>query len=212
MTNDEIRDLILRTLYDTHRADRGRTGGAKSIREIQQLVRPHGLKQQDVGHNLDYLVQKGWIKEVVRQRNFTTNRGTTQSAEQVTFKISDAGIDRIEQASTYQRSPVGGSINITNIQGVTVVGNDNVVNTSFTELSRQLMDARQVVLASPAVADAAKLEIVADIDTLQSQLQRPMPHAGVVRQVWTSLENALTAAGLIELGAKIAALVAPLLV
>jgi hypothetical protein len=136
MTNDEVRDRILRHLYETHSTDRGRGGGAQTTRELQQALRPLGLKQQDVGHNLDYLVQKGWVREVVHERTFTTPRGTTQSPERITYKISDAGIDRIEAASTYQGGPAGGGINITNIHGVTIVGNDNVVNTSFTELSR----------------------------------------------------------------------------
>ncbi len=95
MTNDEVRDLILRHLYESHRTDRGRTGGAQSIRDLQAAMRPHGLKQQDVGHNLDYLVQKGWVREVVSERKFTTPRGTTQSSEKVSYKISDTGIDRI---------------------------------------------------------------------------------------------------------------------
>ena len=63
----------------------------------------------------------------------------------MTYKISDVGMDRLQVASVYQKPPCSGSINITNIQGVTVVGNDNVVNTAFTELSRTLADARQLV-------------------------------------------------------------------
>jgi hypothetical protein len=41
-------------------------------------------------------VQKGWVREVLEQRSFTTSRGTTQSAERRTYKISDSGIDRTE--------------------------------------------------------------------------------------------------------------------
>jgi hypothetical protein len=210
MTNDEIRDLILRHLYESHRGDRGRSGGAQPIRDLQSAMRPHGLKQQDVGHNLDYLVQKGWVREVVTERKFTTPRGTTQSSEKVSYKISDTGIDRIEVASTYRRTPAG-SINVTNIQGVTVVGNDNIVNTTFTDLSRALSDARQVVLDSRELAETDKLNIVADIDSLQSQLQKPAPSREVIGRIWSGLENVLNTAGLVELGVRIGALIQPLI-
>jgi hypothetical protein len=209
-SNDEIRDLILRHMYDSHRTARGRSGGALRITDIQKAMRVHGLKQQEVGHNLDYLVQKGWIREVVQERAFTTARGTKQSAERVTFKISDVGIDRIEAASTYQRQSTMAGVNITNIHGVTIVGNDNVVNTLFTDLSRTLADARQLVLSSSTIPEPTKLDIVADIDTLQSQLQKPSPNRQVVSQVWAALQNVLNVAGLVELGVKIGALIRPL--
>jgi hypothetical protein len=210
-SNDEVRDLILRHLYDSHRTTRGRSGGALTISELQKAMRPLGLKQQDVGHNLDYLVQKGWVREVVKERAFTTARGTRQSAERVTFKISEVGIDRIEAASTYQRPPTTSGVNITNIHGVTIVGDGNVVNTSFTELSKTLADARQVVLSSSTIPEPTKLDIVADIDTLQGQLQKPMPRREVVSQVWEGLQKLLTVAGLVELATKIGDLIRPLL-
>lgn len=147
----------------------------------------------------------------MQERAFTTARGTKQSAERVTFKISDVGIDRIEAASTYQRESTMAGVNITNIQGVTIVGNDNVVNTAFTDLSRTLADARQLVLSSPTIPESTKLDIVADIDTLQSQLQKPSPNRQVVSQVWAGLQNVLNVAGLVELGVRIGDLIRPLI-
>lgn len=52
---------------------------------------------------------------------------------------------------------------------------------------------------------------MADIDTLQSQLQRPSPRREIVGPVWDGLRNLLTGAGLVELAAKIGGLLAPLM-
>jgi hypothetical protein len=181
-----------------------------TITDLQKALRPHGLKQQDVAHNLDYLVQKGWVREVIEERSFTTARGTRQSSERITYKISDVGIDRLEAASTFRRSEIG-SINITNVHGVTVVGDGNIVSTTFTDLSRALSDARQIVLSQPELPESAKLDIVADIDTLQSQLQKPAPNRQVVGDVWEGLQRTLNGVGLVELGVKLAELIRPLL-
>ena len=43
----------------------------------------HGTRQQDVASNLDYLVQKGWVSEVVQNRSFNTRSGTVQNSERI---------------------------------------------------------------------------------------------------------------------------------
>lgn len=208
---DEIRDAILRHLYEVHSKAKSPKSAGKKISEIQKALRPLGYKQQEVASNLDYLVQKTWVREEIRQRSFTTERGTQIPSEQRTYKISDTGIDKLEAASTYQRPDVGSEVNITNIRGVTVVGDGNVVNTSFADVSEVLADMRSAVLALKPVDDETKLDVVADIDTLQSQLQKPSPNRGVVKALWGGIEKTVTAAGLIELAEKAGRLLAPLL-
>ena len=56
-----------------------------------------------------------------------------------------------------------------------------------------------------------KLDVVADIDSLQGQLQKPSPSNAVVRTLWKGIEATVTAAGFGELVAKAAAMIAPLL-
>jgi|SRR5579884_1328172 hypothetical protein len=209
--NDQIRDAILRHLYTVHRRARSPKSAAIGIRDLAAALKPNGYKQQEVASNLDYLIQKEWIREVVENRTFTTKRGTTQQAERRTYKISDVGIDRLEAASTYQRPATAAGINITNIKGVTVVGDRNVVNTQFTDLSHVLADMQKAVLSSPDLDDATKLGIAADIDTLQAQLQKPQPDKSVIKAMWSAIEKGVTAAGLVEYATKAAQLVSPLL-
>jgi hypothetical protein len=210
--NDMVRDAILRYLYQRHRRAKSPKSAGMGVRDIQKAMKvEHGYKQQEVASNLDYLIQKGWVREVIENRTFTTRAGTTQQAEKRSYKISDTGIDRLEAASTYQRPPLGNQVNITNIKGVTIVGNDNVVNTSFTDLASVLHEMRTAVLQCETLEEQQKLEVVADIESLQSQLQKPSPSRAVVNALWSGIEKVVTAAGFGELVAKAAAILVPLL-
>jgi len=148
------------------------------------------------------------VREVVEERTFQTGRGTTQAAPSIKYKISDVGVDHIEGASLYRRADDVGRINITNIQGVTVVGDGNVVNTHSVELTRKLGELRALVLNEQTVDERARLDLVADIDTLQSQLQKPEPDHGIVETAWRGIERTATVAGLASAVASIAPLVA----
>lgn len=208
--NDLTRDAILRHLYDVHsRAKSPRTTGLM-IRELAKALRAKGLKQREVASNLDYLVQKGWVREVVESRTFTTPRGTTQQSERRFYKISDSGIDRIEAASIFERTPMRPHINISSVSGVTVVGDGNVVNTSFTDLSRALSDMRTAVLAEPELGNQQRLEVVADLESLQAQLQKPRPDTSVIRTLWSGLEKAAAVGGVVDLVRRVGELIRPL--
>lgn len=123
------------------------------------------------------------------------NRGTTQPAQWRSHKISGVAIDSLEAASTYQRPPAAHQVNITNVKAVTVVGDGNVVNTSFTDLPQTLEESRTAITQSPRVEDHATLELAADIDSLQGQLPKPSPSKDIVRKLWNNIERSVTAAG-----------------
>ena len=111
----------------------------------------------------------------------------------------------------YQRSPIAPHINISNIQGVTVVGDGNVVNTTFADLSRALSDTKRAVLAEPQISEDLKLETISDIDSLQAQLQKPKPDKSVIQTLWSSIEKTAAVGGAIEFVHKVAELIQPLL-
>jgi peptidoglycan hydrolase-like protein with peptidoglycan-binding domain len=207
-----VRDALLRHLHAVHSKAKSPKSAGQKISEIQKALKVLGYKQQVVASNLDYLIQKGWVREEIRERSFTTKRGTTIPSEGRSYKISDTGIEKLEAASTYQRSEIAPAVNITNIRGVTVVGEGNVVNASFTDVAPVLNELRTSVLASPAIADEQKLDVAADIDALQSQLQKPAPNRNVVTELWKEVATALpTATGLVDLADKAAHLLRPLL-
>jgi hypothetical protein len=90
--NDETRDAILRHLYEVHQKAKSPRSTGVGIRDLQKALKDAlGNKQQEVSGNLDYLVQKGWVREEAEPRTFQTSRGTVQASLKVTCKISDVG-------------------------------------------------------------------------------------------------------------------------
>lgn len=208
---DVIRDTILRHLNDVRLKSRSPKSAGRGIMRLVRDLKTQGLKQQEVASNLDYLVQKGWVREDIEHRSFTTSKGTTQTAEKRSYKISDIGVDRLESASTYRRPEIGSHVNITNIHGVTVVGEGNVVNVTFTELARVLNEIGNAISATPELDDQQKLNIISDIESLQAQLQKPEPNRSIVRALWKGIEGFATVGTVVELIQKARPLIAPLL-
>lgn len=210
--DDVIRDSILRHLLAIHQDAKSPAKASIGIRDLRAALKAtHGYKQQQVGSNLDYLVQKGWVTEVKIARSFTTPKGTSQNSEQVKYKISNIGLDKLQKASLYQKTPMNHGINITNVHGVTVVGDGNVVNTNFTDLSRVLGELRNEVQADTTISDDEKLSVVADIDTLQAQLQKPVPNKKIIGMLWASIEKIGKLSGLLTVVEKVRSYVQPLL-
>jgi len=82
------------------------------------------------------------------------------------------------------------------IHGVTVIGDGNVVNTTFADLSRVLADTKTAILAEPQLTEAKKLEAIADVDSLQAQLQKPNPDRTVVQKLWSGIEKTAALGGI----------------
>lgn len=209
--NDIVRDAILRHLQSVHSKARSPKTAGVGIRELAQALKPNGYKLQEVASNLAYLVQKGWVRETVDKRTFTTPRGTAQVTEKRTYKISDSGIDRLEAASTYRRAEGHPGINITNVRGVTIVGDGNVVNTTFAELGRILKELGKAAIQEQNLSENEKLNLVSDIDSLQAQLQQAEPEKSLVQHLWSGIEKAAAIPGLLDLVNRAKDLIQPLL-
>ena len=102
------------------------------------------------------------------------------------------------------------NINLTNVGGVTVIGEGNVVNTNFTSLSRELEHVR-AEFAESRLSDADKLTVVSDVDSLLAQLQKPQPNRTVVSSLWEGIKRAAAVAGLSSAFVRATELIAPLM-
>lgn len=208
---DEVRSLILDFLYDHHRKARGVRAQELKLRQIQSAMKnSHGLAGKDVAANLDYLVQKGWVREIVRERTFTTARGAEVPQEQVSYKISDVGIDRVEGESKFKKQSPFGAINIGNVQGAVLVGNHNVVNNEFVPLVEHL-GALERAISGLDIPDTEKLSAIADLETMKGQLAKADPDRGILKKAWEGVERIVTAHGfgtlLLEAGKHLAPLI-----
>jgi hypothetical protein len=208
---DEVRSLILDYLYEHHRNARGMRAQELKIRDIQRAMKgSHELAGKDVAASLDYLVQKGWVCQIVRERTFTTVRGAVVPQEQVSYKISDIGIDRVEGESKFKKQSPFGAINIGNVQGAVVVGDHNVVNNQFVSLVEHL-SALERAISELAISETEKVSAIADIETIRSQLAKPEPDRNILKQASQGVERIVTAHGfgtvLLEAGRHLARLI-----
>lgn len=210
MTDDEIRTLLLEFLHRRHQKSRSLRGQEVGIRDLQAAMkREFGLSQQQVASNLDYLMQKGWVRQVVTSRTFTTKYGTTQSAERVTYKISADGIDHIRgDESKFKRLDPYAGIKIENIGGVTVVGDGNVVRTRFAVAAEALNELRQAVNAS-GLPDEDKLAVATEIQTIELQLAKEDPDPTVIKKAWAAIKATATVGTVVDLVTRAGIALAP---
>ncbi len=175
--------------------------------DLRNEMKKKSLGVSQVVSNLDYLIQKGWVKEEKENRTFTTRRGTTQVSESKKYKISDVGIDKLEGGSIYGKDEATTRIDVTNVNGVMVIGSGNIVNANYTDFSRSLSELESMVAESSSISQEDKLSAIADLGTIQSQVSKPEPNNDVIKTIWGGIKKVLSGAEFIGSLAKISELV-----
>ena len=189
----------------------GKRGSAIRISGIKsELKSLHGLTQQQVHSNLTYLISQGWIEERAVEKEVRTRGGTTVPSVTKYYQITASGIDKIEGPGEFTMQKFHGIKIEATGQNIITLGDGNQINAQFGELGHRLVELRDAVVASNG-SEQDKMAIVADIETVQSQLAKPAPNAGVLRAAWTSLQAAATLGGCADLVHQIGGLIAPLI-
>jgi hypothetical protein len=210
--NDSRRDKILRFLYDRHQGAKGITAIPIGIMDLRRaLKKSHGMKQAEVASNLDYLIQVGWVRLEVKSRSFVTAGGMVLPREQTKYKISEVGINHLEAASMFKKPQAANHVNITNVQGVTVVGDGNVINAKFTELASALDDLDQAISDSPGLTDEQRLDAAGDLSAIRAQVAKKNPNPSAIRGAWEGLKALPVLGNAAVAVAKVGALLASLL-
>jgi hypothetical protein len=187
--NDDRRDRILRFLYERHQSAKGITAIPIGIQALRREMKSrYAMKQPEVASNLDYLIQVGWVRPEVKSRSFLTAGGMVLPREQTKYKISEVGINHLEASSMFKKPQAASQVNITNVQGVTVVGDGNVVNAKFTELSSVLDELDQAIADSRQLTDEQKLGAAGDISAIRAQVAKKNPNPSVIRAAWEGLK------------------------
>jgi hypothetical protein len=199
-TNDEVRKAILEFLYKIHKGARSLRSARVSMGALKNGLKKIGLKEQEIVNNLDYLIQSHWITVETEESEFKTPKGFIRKQKKEYYKISDIGINYFEGPSEFQRveKSISG-INITNIQGVTVIGDQNiVVNTQYRDLYKSLSLLSEVVRNSSQLSDLEKLNYVMEIETIKNQLSKPLPDENIVKLAWEKLKPLATVSGIVS--------------
>ena len=122
------------------------------------------------------------------------------------YRITADGIDRIEGRSEFTNQKFQGIKIEATGQNIITVGDGNQVNAKFGELGQALADLRKAVAESDA-SEAEKMGLVADIETIQSQLAKPEPNRGIIKAAWETVKGAAAINGCTALVAKVAGLI-----
>ena len=211
MTNEkceEIRTNLLLCLYDA----KSKKSASLLISEIQRLMKQKfGYKQQEVASNLDYLVQIDWVRTVITTKAVPLPSGTTIDRSRETYKISSHGIDTVQGGSLYKPQNVTSSINIHQVSGVVVTGSGNVVNQNLSHVATLTSELRSAVERDKGLQEEQKLNLLSDIDSFATQLQKPVINRPVIRMLWDGVQAAASVAGAADLLQKLGAALGPYL-
>ncbi len=194
LADDEVRERLLRFLYGHYKGARSADATYTTMGEIKKSMKGLDVMQKRIVSNLTYLLQNRWVEQEVRQF-IVQPGGKPVMARKVLYRISSAGVDRYEGPSAFQRTERMAGINITNVHGVTVIGNDNVVNTRFANLYKHLDLLGNEIRASDQLDDREKLSYQAEIETIKSQLMKEQPDPSTLERAWGALKGIATVSG-----------------
>jgi hypothetical protein len=180
--DDDVRRLMLRYFYDRNKTATsmmGKKGSAVRTSVLKaELKAAHGLSQQQVQSNLTYLLSQGWVQEKPVSKSFTPKGGSVVSSVTSYYLITAAGIDKIDGPGDFTMDRFHGIKIEATGQNIITVGDGNQINAKFGNLGEALADLRKAITTAD-VPDVDKLTYVADIETIQSQLAKPMPNKGI---------------------------------
>lgn len=210
-SNTEIRRIMLQYFYDRNKSAtsaRGKKGSAVKISDIKkELKTANDLTQQEVQSNLTYLISQGWVEEDTVEKSFTAPGGTLIPSSTSFYKITADGIDKIEGPGEFTMPKFHGIKIEATGQNIITLGDGNQINAKFGELGKSLAELRDAITRSEA-PDAQKMDLVADIDTIQSQLAKPEPNRGIVKAAWETVKGAAAINGCVALVQRVSGLVA----
>lgn len=198
-TNDEIRKKILEFLDQKRKKARSLKSIQATVTDIKTGLKVDGISQGEVVINLDYLVQNDWVKEEIERKTFRTPKGFEVPSESRHYRLSDAGIKFIEGGSVFDNSNTFSGINVTNMGGVTIVGNNNIVRNEYFDIFQTLDRLENGVKLSDKCTDEQKLNAIADIRTIKDQLLKPTPNKDIIKAAMNTLMFLSSIPGLIDL-------------
>ena len=214
-SNDLIRQILLQYLYDRNANSRSarsdKTGAAGKISIIRKdLKASHGLKQQEVRSNLTYLISEGWVEEQQIQKSIRTPQGGVYPSSTSYYQITARGIDRIEGPGEFTMDKFHGIKIEATGQNIITVGDGNQVDSKFQNLAEAFVELKEAIKESD-IAEKDKLELVGDIDSIQSQLAKSKPNKTVIGELWNGIKQVGEFAGITDKVLEIAKLLSPFL-
>jgi len=182
-----------------------KTGAAAPISVVRaDLKASHGLTGQQVVSNLTYLMSQGWVEDRPVSKSFTTGKGTIMPASTPHYIITAAGIDKVGGPGEFTRDRFQGIKIEATGQNIITLGDGNQVNAHYQQIGEALSQLRDALKKSQTITEDDKVNVVADIDSIQDQLAKPQPNKTVLGMLWENVEKIAALAGLADLAVKVA--------
>ena len=200
---------MLKYFYDRNdnaTSAKGKKGSAVKISDVKaELKAQHSLSQQEVQSNLTYLISQGWVEEDAIKKEFTAGKGTVIPSTTSYYRITAAGIDKIEGPGEFTMDKFHGIKIEATGQNIITVGDGNQVDAKYGDIGKALADLSRAITGS-AGAEAEKLGYVADINTIQSQLAKANPSKAIIAAAWEGVRGAASINGCAALVMTVGAL------
>lgn len=195
---DEIRRKLLEYLWGVRQKARSLGSVEQTISEIKRGVKPLGVNQNQVVQGLDYLIQHEWVEERVEHRTFKSPKGFDLPSEKRTYKLTQLGINFFEGPSQFSTLSRFAGVNISNVGGVIVLGDNNIVRTEFRDMFSKIEQLENQIKISGELAEDKKLLALADTQTIKDQLIKPVPDKNIVKSALASLQFLALVPGLVD--------------
>jgi len=210
--NDEIREKILKYLYSHFKNAMSVNNVRVTDAMVLSAVQREGYKRQDIVSNFIYLVQTGWIKKETESYSYDypdymTGKSKKMRGKQIYYTISDKGINHFEGTSVFQKSHWLTGINVTNIQGITVIGDNNFVHQEFGDLYRNLELLKEEIAKNANINDEDKLNYQSEIETIKSQLAKQNPNKNIIKEAWAAISSLATVEGIMQFYERVVPLI-----
>lgn len=188
ISNDTIREHVLRALYRIHGKARGRDSQMAGIRGLCAEVKVDlpDIKESQVASNVGFLVQNDFIEEV-EVKNFFAQSKFGNSKPSYKYRLTRDGLAYFESGSKFDKSNVFAGIgDITGSGNNIIIGNQNTItniaNTQYAEGHKLAEDLRRKVNALGELSDEQKISVQSDLETIKSQLAKQQPDSAILQK------------------------------
>lgn len=192
-SNDEFRLRILKLLYD----ERVKSGTRKRYLWIKLRAKIRSeldFTPAETTHNLDYLIQNGFIEKETEP--YTGPRSRTFGTERELYSLSAKAIDLFEGESLFSSKPLIQEIVVAGNQNIVQVGPNSYAYVQYQNLQSALNELLQGVILSEELSSEQKVSAISDLKSIQAQLMKPEPDKSLMNRLKESLSWLANIAGI----------------
>ena len=206
LTEDELRVKVLEYFYNSYKSPRGMSSYKIPITTATSDLKKLGIERKDALRAMIYLLETQWLKKETTESQYNTGKQTVTNKKDF-YKISSDGIDYFEGLSKFRRENKLAGINITNLQGVVSIGDNNYIQNQYSDLFKLLDGMGKQLRFSQEIDDQEKINYQAEIETIKAQLVKPKPDKEIVGKAWNTLKAIATIGGVVGFYEKIVPLI-----